>query len=176
MATTTWRAAKWELVVASNERERGCSRQLVTTAIWYSGESSSGWRNVMSKPQHIQERRQSWGMGGYWEEKGEQRGKQKEKDILQPLCLFSPKIRNKEVVLNDFYSFASASLLFISLLFSLSPTAGRCSGLFSEVVFLEPLSAALCLSLDFFTGLLWPAAAAAPGLLGLERGALYLST
>jgi len=78
-----------------------------------------------------------------------------------------------EVVLNDFYSFASASLLFISLLFSLSPTAGRFSSWFSEAVFLEPLSAALCLSLAFFVGL---AAAAAPGLLGLVRRALYLST
>lgn len=78
-------------------------------------------------------------------------------------------------MLNDFYSFASASLLFISLLFSLSPTAGRFSGWFSEVVFLEPLSAALCLSLAFFAGLPWPAAVA-PDFLGLERGALYLST
>lgn len=80
-----------------------------------------------------------------------------------------------EVVLNDFYSFASASLLFISLLFSLSPTVGRFSSWFSEAVFLAPLSAALCLSLDFFTGLPCPAAVA-PDFLGLERGTLYLST
>lgn len=75
---------------------------------------------------------------------------------------------------NDFYSFASASLLFISLLFSLSPTAGRFSGWFSEAVFLEPLSAPLCLSLAFFPGLPGPDDVA-PDFLGLER-ALYLST
>ena len=78
-------------------------------------------------------------------------------------------------MLNDFYSFASASLLFISLLFSLSPTAGRFSGWFSEVVFLEPLGVVPCLSLDFFTGLPWPGAVA-PDFFGLERGTLYLST
>lgn len=78
-------------------------------------------------------------------------------------------------MLNDFYSFASASLLFISLLFSLSPTEGRFSGWFSEVAFLEPLSTVLCLSLGFFAGLLWPAAVA-PDFLDLERGRLYLST
>lgn len=78
-------------------------------------------------------------------------------------------------MLNDFYSFASASLLFISLLFSLSPTGGRFSGRFSEAVFLEPLSAVPCLSLAFFAGLPWPDAVA-PDFLGLVREALYLST
>lgn len=76
-------------------------------------------------------------------------------------------------MLNDFYSFASASLLLISLLFSLSLTAGWFSGWFSEVVFLELFT--LCLYLDFLTGLLWPVAVA-PDFLGLEWGALYLST
>lgn len=85
------------------------------------------------------------------------------------------KIEKKvEVVLNDFYSFASASLLFISLLFSLSPTAALESAWFSEVFVLVPLRATLCLSLAFFRGLPWVADGVA-AFLGLERGTVDLS-
>ena len=78
-----------------------------------------------------------------------------------------------------FYSFASASLLFISLLFSLSPgAAGGPVGPSSGAFFLDPFSTAPCLScLAFFTGLPGPPAvlAAPPAFLGLVRVALYLS-
>lgn len=124
---------------------------------------------------------------GDWEDehreerqKKEQDGKKRTMELVISFAAsvydFPQKEEIKEVVLNDFYSFASASLLFISLLFSLSPTAGRFSLWFSEVAFLEPLSAMLCLSLDFFAGLLPCPAAVAPDFLGLERGTLYLST
>ncbi len=191
-------ASKWGWWVASNGGGRGCSRPLVTIAIKHSVRWEEQW-HVMSKPQYllllllyrrsqevvIEDREEEWvdterlnkeekkrETAGGNGEREEKEGKMRRRTLINfaaSVFVFPQKEEIKgEVVLNDFYSFASASLLFISLLFSLSPTVGRFSGWFSEVVF-------FFLSLAFFTGLPWPAAVA-PGLLGLERGALYLST